>query len=235
AERRVRPLPLVKKQGLCCSLAVPIPGHDRCYGVLEAHVKAPGALTRHHSSFLQAIASILGAAIARKHFEEELKYLSTHDGLTTLYNRAFFEEEFTRLERGRQYPVTLVIVDVDGLKEVNDRLGHQAGDELLCRAAEVLKASFRTEDLVARMGGDEFVVLLPTFDAKAAAIALARIRENLGIDHLAYPDLPLSISVGTATAVGSNSLTEALQRADEMMYREKLVKKAAHLAGKQLP
>ncbi|MHB9023651.1 MAG: sensor domain-containing diguanylate cyclase [Armatimonadota bacterium] len=230
AERRVRPLPLVKKHGLRCSLSVPIPGRDCCYGVLEAHAAQPASLTRHQSSFLQAIASILGAAIARKHSEEELKYLSTHDGLTALYNRAFFEEEFARLERGRQYPVTIVIVDVDGLKDVNDGLGHQAGDSLLVRTTEVLRASFRSEDLIARMGGDEFVVLLPSSDAQAAVHALARIRENLQVDDLEHPELPLWLSIGAATATAGDSLTGALQRADEMMYREKLVKKATRLA-----
>ena len=97
----------------------------------------------------------------QKRAEDRLRFLSTHDVLTGLYNRAFFEEETTRMERGRHYPISVLMVDVDHLKITNDRRGHAAGDSLLRRAAAVLRAAFRTEDVVARIGGDEFAVLLP--------------------------------------------------------------------------
>ncbi|MDD5369776.1 MAG: diguanylate cyclase, partial [Anaerolineaceae bacterium] len=96
----------------------------------------------------------------RKKVEDELRYLSTHDRLTGIYNRGYFEEELARLDHGRQFPVSVLMADVDGLKETNDTHGHQAGDELLRQTAEVLKSAFRAQDVVARIGGDEFGILL---------------------------------------------------------------------------
>ena len=150
-----------------------------------------------------------------------LNYLSAHDALTGLYNRAFFEEEMARLERGRQFPVSVVMADIDGLKAVNDNQGHAAGDELLRRAAAVLRSTFRAEDVVARIGGDEFAVLLPSTDAAAAEKALARVVNSLLAHNTAHGDPPLRLSVGTATAERGRSLTEALKQADERMYQEK--------------
>lgn len=157
----------------------------------------------------------------RKFAEERLRYMSTHDTLTGFYNRAYFEEELERIGRSRLFPVSVVMADVDGLKEVNDTLGHSAGDELLRNAAKVLMSVFRAEDMVARIGGDEFVVLLPESDATAADKALARIREMLA-DFNANHDGPcLSLSLGAATAEESARLTETLRLADERMYAEK--------------
>jgi len=92
----------------------------------------------------------------RKQAEERLKYLSLHDPLTGLYNRTYFEQELNRLEGGRYHPIGVIVCDVDGLKLINDTLGHDAGDRLLLAAAGVIKDSFRKGDMVARIGGDEF-------------------------------------------------------------------------------
>lgn len=161
----------------------------------------------------------------RKKAVEELKYLSTHDTLTGLYNRAYFEEELRRLEKGSSYPVSFVICDLDGLKTVNDALGHEQGDELLRRAAQVIAAGVRASDVVARVGGDEFAVILPGTDRKGAEAMADRILVEVERENLDHPDLPLSLSVGTATAQNASlPLRQIYKEADDAMYRDKLAR-----------
>jgi diguanylate cyclase (GGDEF)-like protein/PAS domain S-box-containing protein len=170
------------------------------------------------------VVTIVGAIkdiTERRRVEEELRYLSTHDALTGLYNRSFFEEELARLERGRDFPVSIVMADVDHLKITNDREGHAAGDELLRRAAYVLVTAFRAEDVTARIGGDEFAVLLPATDAAAAEVSLQRVRQLVAENNAGRFGASLRLSLGVSTAGRSMSLSGALQEADARMYRDK--------------
>jgi diguanylate cyclase (GGDEF)-like protein/PAS domain S-box-containing protein len=158
----------------------------------------------------------------RRKAEERLQYLGSHDVLTGLYNRAYLEGEFDRLMLGRSfYPVGVVMVDVDGMKAVNDRLGHEAGDALLQTAAAVLASAFRADDIVARIGGDEFVALLPNLDAAAVKSISARINNAVSIHARDSTGPPLSLSIGVALGDKSCRLSEILREADNSMYEDK--------------
>ncbi|MHC1781286.1 MAG: diguanylate cyclase [Anaerolineaceae bacterium] len=158
--------------------------------------------------------------------EEELVHMSIHDSLTGLHNRRYFEDYFRRLEEIKNKPVTLLSCDLDNLKLVNDTLGHAAGDQLLKGAAEVLKASFRSEDIIARIGGDEFVVILLVSDTDQIDKAIARVREQEQAWNHQHPEMKLSISIGAASTSMQMSLSDALKLADNRMYADKASRKA---------
>lgn len=159
----------------------------------------------------------------RKRAEEQLKYLSLHDPLTGLCNRAYFEQEMRRLEGGCCGPVGIILCDIDGLKLVNDTLGHDTGDNLLVIAARILRDSFRGDDMVARIGGDEFAVLLANGTRVLVESACNRIQNAVARYNTANPELLLSISIGFA--VSNEALLnpgDLFKEADNNMYREKL-------------
>jgi diguanylate cyclase (GGDEF)-like protein/PAS domain S-box-containing protein len=157
---------------------------------------------------------------AMKRAEAELRRLSTHDALTGLYSRGFFVEEMERLERGRSFPVSIVVADVDDLKLTNDQLGHSAGDALLKRVGKVLTAAFRADDIVARVGGDEFAVLLPATDAASGSNLLLRLRRIVAEHNAAHPEATTHVSLGLSTAETRRPLVGVLKEADANMYRE---------------
>lgn len=158
--------------------------------------------------------------LERLEAEKKLKYLSYHDALTGLFNRYFFTEEMKRLSSGQFVPISIVIADVDALKLVNDKLGHQAGDRLICRAAELLRCSFRKSDLIARVGGDEFAAILPKTDIDVIEQIIERIELN-SIDNI-NSEAPLVISIGFAISNDSvTNLEELYHQADKNMYSNK--------------
>ncbi len=160
----------------------------------------------------------------RRKAEENLKHSMTHDWLTGLYSRRFFEEELSRLAKEGLYPISLIIADVNGLKLVNDTLGHQSGDVLLKKAAEVLLRAAREGDIVARWGGDEFAMLLP----QATFEQVSRISDRIQkiIDSTEENALNLSISFGYSTAAdAATDIAETIKRAEDHMYRRKGLQK----------
>ena len=158
-----------------------------------------------------------------KRMEENLKYSSQHDSLTGLFNRDYFEQEMHHLGEGMYDPVGIIMCDVDGLKLVNDTLGHDAGDVMLVKAAAIVKNSFREKDMVARIGGDEFAILLPNSDLTVVERACNRIRLAISNFNASDPDIPLSISIGFASGSKETaSMGDIFKEADNNMYREKL-------------
>ena len=163
----------------------------------------------------------------RKESEEKLRYMSFHDALTGLYNRAYFEEEMERLSGSRQFPVSIIACDLDGLKKINDEFGHDAGDRALRSAAQILRGNtFRAEDVVARIGGDEFAIILPQMTSEAIPPMISRImakiaRHNSECDH----EENIGLSLGYCTAQKNESLMETFKIADREMYKQKEKKK----------
>ena len=159
----------------------------------------------------------------RIQYEQRLEYLSLYDQLTDIYNRAYFEAELKRLSDGREYPVTIISADLDGLKLVNDTMGHAAGDRLLKSCAEVIKRSLRSSDILARVGGDEFSAILIKTGRETGELILRRIRDGIEEYNRNNEDLPLGISLGVATAEDPGvPLKKLFKQADDMMYRDKL-------------
>ncbi|MBF0456437.1 MAG: diguanylate cyclase [Nitrospirae bacterium] len=161
----------------------------------------------------------------RRKEEEKLKYRSTHDSMTGLYNRAYFDAELARIAHGRQFPVSFIVADLDGLKRVNDSIGHEAGDRLIKGAATVLNMAFRGSDVVARTGGDEFLIILNMTDEESAVKSIERIRMHQTEYNENNGGLPVSISLGMSTARTSEEIDTALKEADKRMYDDKVSRK----------
>jgi diguanylate cyclase (GGDEF)-like protein/PAS domain S-box-containing protein len=153
---------------------------------------------------------------------EKISYLSYHDQLTGLYNRHFFEEELVRLDVKRNLPISLLMIDVNGLKLTNDAFGHAAGDELLKTVAKSICSACRKDEICARVGGDEFVLLLPRTDAVTAEELSERILEEININQSGH--IVISVSIGSATkSAYEEDVKSVLMKAEEMMYRRKIV------------
>jgi diguanylate cyclase (GGDEF)-like protein len=151
-----------------------------------------------------------------------MQYFSTHDALTGLHNRSFFETTLTAMQREGDYPLSILMMDVDGLKRVNDQWGHAMGDELLKRVGDVMSRALRGEDIIARIGGDEFVVLMPGTDFSAGETVIQRVRQTIQNHNASLLDQPsLSLSLGITTAGLGDDLVGAIKQADQKMYLEK--------------
>jgi diguanylate cyclase (GGDEF)-like protein/PAS domain S-box-containing protein len=156
-----------------------------------------------------------------KQKEKMISYHTFHDHLTGLYNRAFFDVEMQRLNSDRMLPLSLIMCDANGLKLVNDAFGHDDGDRLLQQVADILSRACRKEDIIARIGGDEFAILLPNVGSSEAHSIINRIHENC-VQQESTP-IPISISLGVATIESlSMEMTEVYRLAEERMYTSKL-------------
>ena len=152
--------------------------------------------------------------------EEEIKYLSYHDQLTGLYNRRFYEEELKRLDTTRNLPIAIIMGDVNGLKVVNDSLGHAKGDELLKKVAHAITKGCREGDIVARHGGDEFVVLLPKTDQAQAEAVMNRMKELLAKEKVDAMDISVSFGCHVKENEREN-IQDIFKDAEDRMYAYK--------------
>ena len=159
---------------------------------------------------------------------DRIKTLTFHDYLTGLYNRAYFEEELKRLDVKRLLPMSIIVGDVNGLKLVNDSLGHDEGDVLLKKIAKILKESFRKEDIIARWGGDEFSIILPATSNEVANKIVQRVKEKC--EKNSTYEMKLSISFGVTTKIEeSEDIQELIKSSEEQMYRRNMAEqKSVH-------
>jgi len=204
-------------------LGSPLKVEDRVIGavVVQSYTN-PELYSEKDIQLLEFVSSQVATAIERKRIEEKIRYLSFHDALTGLYNRAYFEEELKRMNNPRYYPLSIISIDVNGLKVINDTFGHGQGDKLLQHLASLLNSISRKGDVVARLGGDEFAILLPSTTAEQVHDFHERIKKTCEEDNIKPIYLRLSIALGCVTQKGEYQNTETLlKEVDKRMYQDK--------------
>ena len=187
--------------------------------LLHIHLEL-SILTSHSSEWGLVLMSLVNIT-ARKQAEAYLEYLGKHDVLTQLRNRAFYMEELNRLSRKGPWPLSVIAIDMNGLKAVNDEHGHAAGDAMLRRIGEVLDKAVERPGCAARIGGDEFMVLLPATDERGAQAVQERILSLLELNNQFYPGQTIHIAMGAASGQEGQSMEAVVHRADQAMYAEK--------------
>lgn len=199
------------------------------YGQIESceyELDVPGGTSQYYELRLvmvndKEIMIIMQNITERKELENQLKYLSYHDKLTGLYNRRYFEKALKNLDVEENLPLTVMVADINGLKLINDTFGHDAGDQLLIHATDMLQIGCKDQGVIARTGGDEFSIILPKVDNQKAEQLVKKMQElNTQIEHL---NIELSISFGCATKEHiKTDIFEVIKEADEKMYAHKL-------------
>jgi diguanylate cyclase (GGDEF)-like protein len=210
-------------------LGAPLFVQDKIIGVLVIQSYDPATIySNEDKDLLMIAANQVAMAIYKKKTEERLIFSTSHDELTGLYNRAYFEDEVKRLSELPDEPIGVIMMDLDNLKYTNDTYGHAAGDQLIRTTATITRSAFRMKDMIARIGGDEIVVLIPGASRDILQTAIDRVRSNLAQYNrvLTDKDAMISLSLGGSITSAEVTLEQAIQAADEAMYREKADKKA---------
>lgn len=160
----------------------------------------------------------------KKNAQDKLEYLSFHDSLTSLYNKAYFDEEIKRLGKSRKIPLSIIFGDANNLKLVNDVFGHNKGDELLKKVSKVLQKCCRKEDIISRWGGDEFAIILPDTNLSTANNIIERIKIACHLE--CDGKYPVSIAFGTAAKeTEDDDINIIFKTAEDNMYRKKMIER----------
>jgi diguanylate cyclase (GGDEF)-like protein/PAS domain S-box-containing protein len=187
----------------------------------EVPVEDSAAPIRDENGKVTGVVVVFRDCTDKKEKQEKIKYLSYHDQLTGLYNRHFFEEELKRLDTERNLPLTIIMADVNGLKLTNDAFGHATGDLLLQRVAQVMRTECRADDIISRVGGDEFVILLPATSYEEAELVVKRIYRAVSQEKI--ENVLVSVSIGLKTKeISAQDIKEIYAKAEDDMYRKKI-------------
>ncbi len=156
---------------------------------------------------------------------EDMEYMNYHDSLTDLYNRRYFDEVFEEIDVKDNYPISVIVADINGLKMVNDTLGHSSGDRLIMKTARILKSVCEEEDILARIGGDDFILLMPGTIKSQAEIVMNELHDLI---TQAEAEMPISVSMGLAVKLNSQTTKEEfIKEAEDNMYTSKLYEKTS--------
>jgi len=207
-----------------CWLGIPLKIEEKVIGAMTVqNYYDPVSYSEKDVKLMEIAADQVATAIIRKQSEEKITYISFHDSLTGLYNRAYFEEELKRMNHSRYYPLNVIMIDVNGLKAVNDAFGHQQGDQLLKNLAKLVQTTSRKGDILARLGGDEFAIILPNTSLSDTEKFCQRLSNACLQNSFKPAYLNPNISMGYASQDGSLASSEELIReADEKMYQNKI-------------
>ena len=226
--------PVLQELGVASVISVPIWGHERPFGVLEAWSADTQSTAADDINFLRAVATTIATALERRRAEEGLQQLALHDQLTGLPNRVLFRDQLDRAaraaSRGGQFGA-LLLIDIDHFKDVNDTLGHAAGDLLLAKVAQRMRDCTRREEPPARLGGDEFGIVLTGLTSPDGAATVAEklvsvLNEPVSI---AGHDIYIGASVGiTIFPLDGGDPGHLLRNADLALYRAKAQGRGAY-------
>jgi diguanylate cyclase (GGDEF)-like protein len=209
---------------------IKIKWHDKVFGVVDVGGFLFPEYIEKYLNFAIEIVKICGLVFSNNEqfekilkSEQDMRYSSTHDALTDLNNRAYINEILE--QQTMPIPFTVFMFDIDRLKHVNDQYGHADGDKLITSVAAILKKCFRESDIVARIGGDEFVAILQDIDTEGAEIIKNRIKQQIEIYNQSRQETHLQISFSIGYAAGETSedtIEEMMKKADELMYIDKM-------------
>lgn len=223
-----------RKVGLRSMLVVPLQYLGSSVGVLKVMSNRPNGFGDGDVRVLRLMSDLIAASMynASKVGADELYYQATHDALTGLANRALFYDQLRQclsISQRYAHQFAIVNIDLDGLKPINDRYGHRAGDAAICEAARRIDTIARESDITARMGGDEFAVLLTRVDGPSGVNAHCKRLESMIDQPLDFENqtLPLSASVGYSLfPIDGDEIDALVEKADQVMYEVKRKRKS---------